>query len=50
MTNFIKTKQTQGVCEEDYIKVAESKCQIDDDCKFSDFGSLKNWNGKYLRL
>lgn len=42
MTNFVETKQTHGLCAEDYTK-NDCLCQTDDDCK--DIETDNSWNG-----
>jgi hypothetical protein len=41
MTNFIKTDQNQGICDEDENKI----CNSDSDC-IELFAKDKKWNGR----
>lgn len=42
MTNFVETKQTHGLCAEDYTK-NDCLCKTDDDC--ADIETDNSWNG-----
>jgi hypothetical protein len=42
MTNFVETKQTQGLCAEDYTK-NNCLCRTDEDCVAKE--TTNSWNG-----
>lgn len=48
MTNYIRTEQTQGYCDEEITK-PKAKCKTNDDCK--NLGSNANsWNGTIIQF
>lgn len=42
MTNFVETRQSQSLCEEDFLRV-NCTCKIDSDCLKNI--PQNNWNG-----
>lgn len=46
MTNFIKTDQKQGACDEELDK-AGALCKTDKDCKYLD-STASSWNGSRI--
>ncbi len=45
MTNFVETRQTHGLCDEDYSK-NNCTCVTDEDCISKIATTTNTWNGK----